>query len=137
MRGLVVLLLLGGACGSPQPSPAPTAPVGNTAEADRAPPAPDPAPEDQQLVGVGYDCAHYGMMILYSASGGTTSSAFPGAHAIATTHYNNADKARTAGDYRGGAFAYLDCARAYRAVPDTDPDRTVAEENAALCYYNA
>jgi len=124
------------ACAGSSREPAKPAadPIGNRAvPEDEEPVADAPVAEESKT---GYTCVPYIMLLLLEPYAGTT-SAMPGAHAIATAHYSTAEKARAAGDYRGGAIAYLDCARAYRSVPDSDPERATAQENAANCYYNA
>jgi hypothetical protein len=129
-----VLAVACGCAGSSRPSSSPAAPLGN-----QALPAED-APVGEPSTGeASYDelyCPAYGMLVLYDPTVGT-GSVFPNAHAIATAHYTAAQGAGTAGNHRAAALSYLDCARAYRAVPDADPDRTTAQENALSCYYNA
>lgn len=103
----------------------PPAPITTTSVAAEEPPAPADVTEEDS------DCLRYMFMILYSPA--QPSEPFDAAERA----YERASAASEQRRDVEAGRAFMDCAKAYRAVPAGHPDRERAEENARICYYDA
>ncbi|MCA9675335.1 MAG: S9 family peptidase [Myxococcales bacterium] len=103
---------------------------------DRPPVRPTPDPGDGDGGDgdgvVGEAMCGYGFKGLYAPASGA-----PRAFAVASRDYDAAGAAADAGVHRIAAQRYLDCARRFRDVADTSSTRSMASDNAEVCYYNA
>jgi len=100
------------------------------------PPAAAPAPaQKQESVGpvVGHGSCEYFLYALKMVGDGDNHPAF----GIAAAAADEGEAADQAGDSKAAARKFLDCARAFRDVPDDHVQRSLAAENAGYCYKNA
>jgi len=117
----VILMTLG--CGGSSSRPA-------------AAPAPAPAQEQSVEPVIGHGSCDYGLLGLKLVSAPEhreNHSAF----GIAAAAADQGQAAYDAGDGKAAGRHFLDCARAYRDVPDDHFQRAAAAENAESCYKNA
>ncbi len=105
----------------------------------RAPASTQQAPAQEEtgapVIGHG-TCGGYALYGLQMVSAGEHQSNHP-AFGVAAAAADKGQAAYDAGDGKAAGHHFLDCARAYREVPDDHFQRATARENAEHCYRNA
>ena len=112
---------------------------GGTSPAPASPPASPPPPSAQEetvqpVMGHG-TCGYalYGLKMVSAPEHRANHAAF----GVAAAAADQGQAAYDAGDGKAAAHHFLDCARAFRDVPDDHFQRDTARENAESCYKNA
>jgi hypothetical protein len=121
-QSISALFVLALGCGGSSPPPAPPAPAHQDEE------------KVEPMMGHG-TCGYalYGLEMVSAPEHRENHAAF----GIAAAAADQGQAAYDAGDGRAAAHHFLDCARAFREVPDGHFQRATAAENAGSCYKNA